>query len=54
MAGEGSSVARRSMLRERFQERRMNPFFSRFDTCLWTVATELRPKCSAISSRLGE
>ena len=36
--------------RLRFQDFRSRPFSTRFWTCLWTVATEERPKRLAVSS----
>ena len=46
-------VATISTERLRFQARRMKPFSCRFVRCLWTVASEDRPKRRPISSRLG-
>ena len=40
--------------RDRFQALRRYPLSTRCFTCLWTVATDERPKAAAISSRLGE
>ena len=56
----GSSTARTvtsegtsSRARLRFQARLMSPFSCRLVRCLWTVASELRPKWSPISSMVG-
>ena len=48
-----TSVGMSSSDRLRFQSRLMRPFFWRLVRCLWTVASECRPKCSAVSSIVG-
>ena len=48
-----TSVGTSSRERLRFQSRLTRPFFCRLVRCLWTVASERRPKCSAVSSMVG-
>ena len=52
-ARTATSVGTSSSARLRFQALLMRPFSWRLVRCLWTVASELRPKCSPISSMVG-
>jgi hypothetical protein len=60
LPSSGSSTARTlisagtsSSARLRFQARLIKPFSCRLVRCLWTVASEERPKWSPISSIVG-